>query len=85
MSNVNSFGKIPEDQSIEETINKRSKIPGGIVGKSRNLEAVNQWVETTADRSQITDNIRMLAGVTSSESWTHKKVQNPGSKEMKVI
>mgnify|MGYP001552082564 FL=1 len=30
----NPFGKIPEDQAIEETIDKRSKIPGGIVEKS---------------------------------------------------
>ena len=39
LSNSNPFAKIPEDQAIEETINKRSKIPGGIVGKSRKPEA----------------------------------------------
>ena len=74
MSNVNTFGKIPFDQAIEETINKSSKIPGGIVGKSTNQEAVSQWIDTTADRSQITENIRILAGLNSNEaSWTHKE------------
>lgn len=71
---TNSFGKIPEDQTIEETINRQSKIPGGIVGKSTNPEAVNQWVETTVDRSQITENIRQMAGVGVTESsWIHKE------------
>ena len=45
LSNKNPFAKIPEDQSIEETINKSSKIPGGIVGKSRNPEAVGSGLK----------------------------------------
>ena len=48
VSQVNSCGKIPEDQTTEETINKRSKILG-IVTKSRNPEVVSQWIDTTAD------------------------------------
>ena len=48
----NPLGKIPEDQAIEESINKRSKIPGGIVEKnqSRNPEALGQWIDTRPDR-----------------------------------
>ena len=67
MSTKNSCGKILEDQAIEETINKQSKIPGGIVGKSRFKDAVNQWVETTADRAQITENIRYIAGTKADD------------------
>ena len=63
LSDVNSFGKIPDDQAIEETINKHSKIPGGIIGKSRNVKAVSQWVDTTADQSQVTENMRLLTEI----------------------
>ena len=73
LSDRNSFGKIPEDQTIEETINKHSKIPGGIVGKSRNISAVEQWIETTADRSQITENIKNMVGLGPERTWTHKE------------
>ena len=59
--------KIPEDQCIEATINKRSKIPGGILGKSTNQTAVSMWVETAADHSQITQNIHQMAGLNESE------------------
>ena len=38
-SQINSHGKIPEDQAIEETINKRSTVSGG-VGKHRNIESI---------------------------------------------
>ena len=73
LSNKNPFAKIPEDQSIEETINRSSKIPGGIIGKSRNPEAVGRWIETTADRSQITENIRKYAGISDDCKWLHKE------------
>ena len=74
MSNINTFAKIPEDQTIEETVNRSSKIPGGIVGKSTNTQAVCQWVETAADRSQITENVRDMAGLKNEDlSWTHKE------------
>ena len=47
LSNKNPYAKIPENQSIEETINKRNKISGGIVGKSRNPEAIGRRIEMT--------------------------------------
>ncbi len=73
LSKSSRFAKIPEDQSIEETINKSSKIPGGIVGKSRNPAAVSQWIDTTADRSQITENVRKMAGLVSTGPEGHKE------------
>ncbi len=73
LSKSSRFAKIPEDQSIEETINKSSKIPGGIVGKSRNPAAVSQWIDTTADRSQITENVRKMAGLVSEGGEGHKE------------
>jgi hypothetical protein len=58
---------------IEETINRDSKIPGGIIGKSRNPQAVGQWVDTAADRSQITDNMTKIAGISESAPGLHKE------------
>ena len=63
LSHNSPFAKIPEDQAIEETINKDSKMPGGIIGKSLKPDAVSQWIDTAADRSQITENIRHMAGI----------------------
>ena len=71
LSDKNPFAKIPEDQAIEETVNKSSKIPGGIVGKSRNKNAVGRWIDTTADRSKITENIRKYAGILDEGKWVH--------------
>ena len=73
LSSTSPFAKIPEDQTIEETINRDSKIPGGIIGKSRHPQAVGQWVDTAADRSQITDNMRNIAGISESAPGLHKE------------
>ena len=45
---------IPQDQCVEETNNKSSKIPGGIFVKSTNQTAVSIWIENAADCSQTT-------------------------------
>ena len=73
LSHNSSFAKIPEDQAIEETINRDSKIPGGIIGKRLNPDAVSQWIDTAADRSQITDNIRHIAGINQTNLTIHKE------------
>lgn len=74
MSTSNTFGKIPEDQTIEETVNRSSKIPGGIIGKSTNVQAVNRWITTAADRAMIADNVKELAGMKAKDAnWTHKE------------
>ena len=78
MSTNNPFGKIPEDQFIKETINKNCKILGGIVRKSLNHSAVNQWIEMSADRSQVTQNLKEMAGILKDmEGWTPEKSAKP--------
>ena len=76
LSNKNPFVKILEDQPIEETISERSKIPGGIVGKSRNPEAVGRWIEMTGDCSQIAENIMQGSQMTARGST--KREDPPG-------
>ena len=77
MSDLNTFGKIPKDlRTIEEMIHKQSKIPGGIVGKSCNVHAVNQWVETRTDCAKITQNMWIIASLekeaTGLKTWVKK-------------
>ena len=50
-------------RTIEEMINKQSKIPGGVIGKSCNVHPVNQWVETSTDCAKTTQNMRIIAGL----------------------
>ena len=84
ISTVNPFGKIPKDQTIEDTINKRSKIPGGIVGKTTNPQAVSQWIETTADRSQLLKTFCKHTGIATDHLGHIKKALPQESKEIKV-
>ena len=48
----NALNRIAHDQTIEVTINKDTKISGGLIGKTLHHESVNQWVWTAADKAQ---------------------------------
>lgn len=44
---------MPEDQAIEETINKGSNIPGCIIGKSRNVDDISLWIDSIYTRAGL--------------------------------
>ena len=68
-----SFAKVPVDQTIEQTFNRDSKTPGGIVGFSRNKGAVERWVLTAHECAAVTSACYSLAGLDrDNSSTTHK-------------
>ena len=65
---TNAFAQVPVDQSIEQTVNKDTKIMGGIVGKSLKPRTVKRWMTTAHDRAQTTAVCGTLAGVSVSSA-----------------
>ncbi len=72
-SNGNAFGKVAEDMSIEQTLNKGSKSQGGIIGFSLKRDAVERWVTTAPERIAITDNFKRMAGIVQNDEVGHKE------------
>lgn len=73
----NPFGKIPVDQTIEETINKDTQTAGGTKGFSLKTGAVMRYYPTSENRSQY---LRQLRNKTSNKSagyFSHHDLQKP--------
>lgn len=51
MGRQNPFGRIPVDQTIEETVNKETQTPGGTKGFSLKPAALNRYYLIAAYRS----------------------------------
>ena len=56
------LAQLPIDQAIENTLNRRTKTKGGIVGFSLKKNAVEQWLLTAHSRALFVDKCRMMAG-----------------------
>ena len=76
-----SFSQVPVDQTIEQTVNRHSKIPGGIVGFSLNKIATERWILTAHDRAAITQSCMAMAGLEKSEERSHKEASLPRIKK----
>ena len=68
MSDTNSFGHIPIDQSIEETVNKDTKTSGGTARFSLKPGAVKRYYITAEYRSSFLHLIRKFIESGSSRS-----------------
>ena len=72
----NPFSQIPVKQAIEQTINRHTRTKGGIIGFSRRLGAVEQWVVNAHQRAEIASRCFDMAGlnepIPKSQS-THKE------------
>ena len=58
LSTTNSFGRIPMDQTIEETVNKDTQTTGGTKGFSLNAKAVSRYYITADFRRSCLRQIR---------------------------
>lgn len=52
-SKGSAFAQVAIDQTIEQTMNRDSKMSGGIVGISLNPGAVQRWIVTSHDRARV--------------------------------
>ena len=73
----NPFGKIPVDQTIEETVNKDTQTAGGTKGFSLKPGAVTRYYLTSEDRSQYLRQLRNMIGKDSIEYFSHHDLQKP--------
>ena len=62
----NPFGRIPVDQTIEETVNKDTQTAGGTKGFSLNACAVSRYYTTAEYRSACLRNLRQMVQVQTS-------------------
>ena len=70
LGSENPFGKIPMDQTIEETINKDTQTPGGTKGFSTKAGAVRRFYITADYRSTCIRQLREITNITKG-SFTH--------------
>ena len=69
-----SFGRIPVDKAIEETVNKEIETPGGTKGFSLNPEAVTRYYLTSEYRSMYLGKLRDMIGRNESR-MSHPDLQ----------
>ncbi|XP_071817001.1 uncharacterized protein [Apostichopus japonicus] len=71
-SRNNKFGQVACDMAIEQTFNKDTKSPGGIIGFSLKSGAVAKWILSSPERAATVAKCRELAGLNDSSVWHHK-------------
>ena len=62
LSKENAFGRVPVDQTLEETVNKDTQTPGGTKGFSLKPGAVQRYYLTAEFRTLFLRNLREMAG-----------------------
>jgi len=69
---MKAFSLIQVDQTIEQTVNRVSKTPGGIIGFSLNKSAMQRWILTSHDRATVTEACQTMAAITNDLSGHQK-------------
>eukprot|EP00745_Piridium_sociabile_P027749 TRINITY_DN44663_c0_g1_i3.p1 TRINITY_DN44663_c0_g1~~TRINITY_DN44663_c0_g1_i3.p1 ORF type:complete len:1606 (-),score=395.32 TRINITY_DN44663_c0_g1_i3:590-5317(-) len=77
---TNPFGRIPVDQTIEETVNKDTQTPGGTKGFSLKAGAVAKYYLTAEYRSQYLGALRAMTDQGSSK-LSHRDTHVPRIKK----
>ena len=67
------FNQVWTDLKLEQSINRNSKTAGGLVGISRNENAVNRWHLTANDRVKIVESTRQMCGFLHTGPYVHKE------------
>lgn len=68
-----AFAQVAVDHAIEQTVNRDSKTPGGIIGMSTNVSATQRWLITAHDRAAMTSHCCDLAGIVKDKAAPHKE------------
>ena len=67
------FAQVAVDHAIEQTVNRDSKTPGGIIGMSTNVSATQRWLLTAHDGTAMRSHCCDLAGVVRDKAAPHKE------------
>lgn len=71
IGSFNTFGRIPIDQTIEETINKDTQTAGGTKGFSTKRDAVSKYYITANDRARFVKEMRSMVDIRNQEFCHH--------------
>ena len=63
-----SFNQVWTDLALEQSVNKDSKVKGGIIGFTQNKDAVDRWFLTAHTRAQIVSSTKAMYESTDRES-----------------
>ena len=67
------FNQVWSDLKLEQSLNRYSKTSGGLIGITRNQNAVDRWHITASDRAKVLENIRHMCGSSKPDSYVHKE------------
>lgn len=68
------FSSVACDQTIEQTLNKDSKVKGGLVGVTLNRGAVHRWIMGQAERSAISRKCEEMANISDVPRLIHARL-----------
>ena len=67
------FNAVSTDMALEQSLNRESKVKGGIIGVTHDSDSVEKWTITSHLRSAVVENLKEMAGITQDNS-THKEL-----------
>ena len=67
------FNTVSTDMALEQTLNRESKVKGGIIGITHDNTSVEKWTMTSHLRSAVVENLKLLSGV-SQDNGIHKEL-----------
>ena len=70
------------DMAIEQTVNRDTKSPGGLIDMSTNASATQRWLLTAHDHVAITSSCLDLAGIVHDKPSVHREATHHGSREI---
>ena len=82
-SSSKSFSQTPTDQTIEQTLNRGTKVKRGIIGFSTSQNTVPRWMLT--ERTSATRNFKSSIGMRDDEIKFMQTILHPGYLEIKMM
>ncbi|PIK43758.1 hypothetical protein BSL78_19393 [Apostichopus japonicus] len=76
IGSTNPFGRIPVDQTTEETVNKDTETSGGTKGFSLKPEAIRRYYHTAEYRSMYLRQLREMTGL-GGANFDHADLHQP--------
>ena len=70
-SSSRAFSQTPTDQTIEQTVNRGTKVKGGIIRFSTSQNTVQRWILTAHERASATRNFKSIIGMRDEENEIH--------------
>ena len=64
-----SFNQVWTDLALEQSINRDSKVKGGIIGFTQQKDAVNRWYLTAHTRAHIVSSTKAMCGNEETVPW----------------